>query len=123
MRIWQGSNNLKVQSRNWWDGGLTRGARMARVSKAATEKQRIRLVVLEMLNRDKPQLPLIVTMTRIAPRGLNDDNLTGAFKHVRDGIAESLHTTDENPQIKWVCAQERGKPREYGARVTIEEVE
>jgi len=129
MAKWQSTNNMKVESRNWWDKGLTPDAeltqwqRQKRVLKAASEKQRAYVLTLVALDRALPKVPLRVTMTRIAPRAFNDDNLVGAFKHVRDGIAQGLHTTDENPGIEWVCAQERGKPREYGVRIEIEEVD
>jgi hypothetical protein len=67
--------------------------------------------------------PLRVTITRIAPRDLDDDNLAGSGKHVRDGIADALGIDDRDPRVKWAYAQERGKPREYACRVRIEVIE
>lgn len=63
--------------------------------------------------------PLTVIITRIAPRVLDDDNLAGACKSVRDGIADALGIDDRDPRVKWATAQRRGKPREYGAEVTL----
>ena len=37
---------------------------------------------------------LWVTMIRVSPRFLDDDNLAGAFKAVRDGIAKELGVSD-----------------------------
>lgn len=69
-----------------------------------------------------PALPCAVMLTRIAPRQLDDDNLRSAFKALRDGIADRLGVKDNDPRVRWDYAQERGKPREYAARVTITEV-
>lgn len=63
-------------------------------------------------------LPAVVTMTRIAPsRGLDDDNLAGALKSVRDGIADAFGVDDRDPRIVWRCAQGRGK--QYWVEVEI----
>lgn len=55
-------------------------------------------------------LPCIVTLTRIAPRGLDDDNLRGACKALRDGIADKLGIDDRDPRVEWRYAQAKGKP-------------
>lgn len=68
-------------------------------------------------------LPCTVQLTRIAPRQLDDDNLRSAFKALRDGIADRLGVKDNDPRVRWEYAQERGKPKEYAARVTITKVE
>lgn len=66
-------------------------------------------------------LPAIVTMTRIAPRALDDDNLRSAIKALRDGIADAFDLkNDSDPRITWRYAQARGKPCEYAVRVEIE---
>lgn len=64
-------------------------------------------------------LPIAVTLTRIASRKLDDDNLQGGFKALRDGIADKLGVPDNDPGIEWRYAQEKGKPKEYAARVTF----
>lgn len=65
-------------------------------------------------------LPAVVTLTRIAPRALDDDNLAGGFKAVRDGVALALGVDDADPRVRWRYAQERGQPKHYAARITIE---
>ena len=35
-----------------------------------------------------------VIFTRVGPKKLDDDNVTGAFKYVRDGVAEALGADD-----------------------------
>jgi len=62
-------------------------------------------------------LPCRITLTRIAPRALDDDNLAGGFKSVRDGIADRLKVNDRDPRIQWCYSQERGKPKDYRVRV------
>ncbi len=64
--------------------------------------------------------PLIVKLTRIAPRVLDSDNLTGGFKAVRDQIAACLDLDDGNRQVEWRYYQQRGKPHEYAIRIRIE---
>lgn len=75
------------------------------------EQRRLAIVV------PKQPLPCIVTLTRIGPKRLDDDNLSGAFKGVRDGIADRLGVDDADPLIEWRYAQEKGA---YGIRITIE---
>ena len=68
------------------------------------------------------QLPVQVTLIRVAPRELDLDNLQGSLKSVRDGIADALGVDDRTPLVTWVYQQERGEPREYGVRVEVEKV-
>lgn len=51
---------------------------------------------------------LVVTLTRVAPRALDDDNLRGALKSVRDGVATWLKVDDASPLVRWEYAQEKG---------------
>lgn len=53
---------------------------------------------------------LVVTLTRVAPRALDDDNLAFAFKGCRDEIAAYFGVNDNDPRVTWRYAQERGKP-------------
>jgi hypothetical protein len=65
------------------------------------------------------RFPVTVIITRIAPRALDDDNLAGAAKSVRDGVADALGIDDRDPRVKWAVAQRKGRPREYGAEVEL----
>lgn len=67
---------------------------------------------------DRPELPVIVKLTRIAPRRLDDDNLRAAFKAVRDQVAEWLGVDDADPQVEWHYEDRNGAPKEK--RVLIE---
>lgn len=63
---------------------------------------------------------LVVTMTRVAPRALDDDNLRGAFKAVRDAIADVLGSDDRNPLIAWRYEQRKGAPKQHAIEIRIE---
>jgi hypothetical protein len=65
-------------------------------------------------------LPCVITMTRIAPRELDDDNLAGGFKSVRDGIADWFGIDDADKRLRFQCKQEKGAPKFYAARIEIE---
>lgn len=51
---------------------------------------------------------LYVRLTRVAPRALDDDNLRGALKSVRDAIASWLRVDDRSPLVGWLYEQQRG---------------
>ena len=68
-----------------------------------------------------PDPPLVVRMTRISSGLLDDDNLAGALKGVRDEVAAMLGYDDGDPRVTWERAQEKAKRGVYGVRVTVEE--
>jgi hypothetical protein len=63
-----------------------------------------------------PPLPLLITITRIGPRRLDDDNLAAACKYVRDEIARAVGVDDGSDQYTWRYEQRKGK---YGIEVEI----
>lgn len=67
---------------------------------------------------------LAVTITRLAPRRLDDDNLAAACKAVRDGIADALGVDDRDPRIVWRPAQiaRTGRPSVVIALEALEAV-
>ena len=67
----------------------------------------------------KPALPCAVTLTRIAPRSLDGDNLQAGCKAARDEIAAWLGVDDADPRVTWRYAQEP-RPKTYALRVTVE---
>lgn len=64
-------------------------------------------------------LPCVVTLVRVAPRELDDDNLASGFKALRDGIAARLGVDDRDPRVRFVYGQTKGTPKQYAARVSI----
>lgn len=65
------------------------------------------------------RLPCVVTLTRIAPRALDDDNLRGALKATRDEVAAWLLVDDRDPRVTWTYAERRGAVREYAVEVSV----
>lgn len=65
-------------------------------------------------------LPCVVTLTRLSFGKLDTDNLQGATKGVRDGVADALGVADNHPDIEWRYAQEKCKRGAFGVRVQIE---
>lgn len=61
---------------------------------------------------------LVVTLTRVAPRALDDDNLRGALKAVRDAVAARLRIDDASPLVRWEYTQEK-TPRKYAPYVRV----
>jgi hypothetical protein len=60
-----------------------------------------------------------ITLTRIAPRELDDDNLAGGCKSVRDGVADWLGIDDGDKRLTWVYRQEKGAPKHYACRIEV----
>jgi hypothetical protein len=68
-------------------------------------------------------------MTRIGVYGLDEDNLSGGLKAIRDGIAKALGVDDRDASmggaIAWKVSQEKFDPslrgrQRYGIRIRID---
>lgn len=73
----------------------------------------------EILDADAPRLH--ITITRRSPRPLDDDNLVGGCKQLRDAIAELLGRKGdaEKDGLVWEYRQEKGEKMTV---ITIEEI-
>ncbi len=88
-------------------------ARRAKAQRKAT------WLTLRAYSLTPPRLPLAITLTRMAPRSLDQgDNLNGSCKHVRDQVCGWLGVNDNTDEITWVYRQE--KSASYGVRVRID---
>lgn len=78
-----------------------------------------------------PPLPLTVTLTRVAPRPLDSDNVVSSFKAVQDGVADWIDGTpllrkgvgggqDRQEGLMWRYQQRKGKPREYAVEIVVD---
>lgn len=47
-----------------------------------------------------------IRLVRLAPRRMDCDNLAGALKSLRDGLAKALEIDDGDPRIRWEYDQE-----------------
>lgn len=65
--------------------------------------------------------PIVVTITRLSRGVLDDDNLRGALKAVRDGIADALGLrSDSDPRVTWEYAQGKAaRTRSFGVRIEV----
>lgn len=90
-------------------------AQKARVSKSEKQRASLGLLTAEGFRDLRPLLR--VTLVRVGPRQLDTDNLSGALKGVRDGVAARLRIDDGSPLIEWRYEQERG---EYAVRVRVD---
>lgn len=85
---------------------------------------------------DKISLPCQITLTRLAQRTLDEDNLLSSLKYIRDEIAacifperivtyvskkgsivQSKGRCDDDPRVVWNYAQQKSKS--YGVKVDI----
>lgn len=64
-------------------------------------------------------LPCVVRLTRLSTGTLDDDNLRGALKAVRDGVADALGVDDRDPRVVWEYAQERAKALKGAVRLEL----
>ncbi len=91
----------------------------ARARQASEQRRVARICVRAALARLPPPFPLTVTLTRLAPRRLDSDNLAISLKAVRDGVADALGLDDGDARLVWRYAQE-GLPRgRYAVRVEV----
>lgn len=72
---------------------------------------------------DLPAKPWKITLTRLGPRYLDEDNNAGSFKHVQDQLARELGIDDgDREAARWWYVQRKRLKSEggYGVEVTIE---
>jgi hypothetical protein len=60
-----------------------------------------------------------ITLTRLAPRKLDDDNLAAGFKAIRDAVADWIGVDDGSTSLTWVYRQEQVSKR-YAIRLEVE---
>lgn len=91
-----------------------------RQRRAKRQHRTVGLALAQRLRRI--ELPLVVTMTRIAPRSFDSDGTVASMKHVRDAIAKLLCVDDGSEAIRWECAWRKGKPKEFAVEIRIEKI-
>jgi hypothetical protein len=70
--------------------------------------------------RANEALRLECTLTRVAARKLDDDNLSASFKAVRDQIAEAAGLDDGDARWTWRYAQAHGAPAVVARLVVVQ---
>lgn len=72
-----------------------------------------------MSGKQVPPLPLLVIITRVGKRVLDDDNLATSAKYIRDQIAEIIGVDDGSPLYTWRYEQRTSASERYGVEVEI----
>ena len=93
----------------------------ARARKTKAARRTVHLLWPWRASDETWDFPLAVTLTRISPsKGLDDDNLRGALKEVRDQVAAELGIDDgDKARVRWEYAEMRGP---WGVGISIEEL-
>lgn len=107
--------NMRTRSEN-----NMREHHMVRARRRKNQRHCVRAVLGEL----EAEGPLVVHLARIAPRDLDDDNLQGALKAVRDEVAACLGR-DDSPRsgIQWTYSQARGAKGQFAVRIQITKAE
>ena len=95
--------------------------------KADAAKRQRHAVALALRTHPKPTGPVVVTVVRVAPRALDSDNLAGACKSIRDGVADWLGVDDgvaeRKGDVVWRVAHRKGGVGEYAVEVLVSAAE
>lgn len=73
----------------------------SRAKRRKDQRAVVHLVLPMHLRKCKPEAPYVITLTRVAPRRLDSDNLQGALKAVRDQVAAELGINDGDEAHEW----------------------
>lgn len=90
-----------------------------RAKAARVAKQRALVELAFRAAYTRQPFPLLITMMRVAPCALDDDNLAGSMKATRDSVASVLGIDDRDPRVSWRVAQRRGAVREYAVEIEV----
>jgi hypothetical protein len=83
----------------------------------ARKARELKEVVGWMLKgRKPPVMPMVIHLTRISPRLMDDDNSVGALKNFRDAVAEWIGIDDG--KLNWQYRQRKGS---WSVEMMIEE--
>lgn len=77
-------------------------------SKRAAHERRLGLLAITASAEPAPSLPVVVTLTRVGKGSPDWDNVVGAMKHIRDGVADGLGVRDNDSRIEWRYETRKG---------------
>lgn len=78
----------------------------ARAARVSAQREVVKRWLMA-LKPEMPRLPCRVTITRVSPRGLDDDNTVRSIKHVRDEFAAWIGVDDRHQQLVRYTAEQR----------------
>lgn len=73
----------------------------------------------QILSGVKESVAIRVVLVIASKRRLDDDNLQGACKFLRDGIAETLGTDDGDPRLTWEYHQIQSRDEGVIVKITV----
>lgn len=92
-----------------------------------TQKTLVKVAFME--NNFRFNLPVIITLTRISPRNLDEhDNLRVSLKYIADAVSENIlcdfrpGRSDDSKEITWQYDQKKGMVKQYAVEIKIEEI-
>ena len=92
----------------------------ARYRRKQNQQEAVAVAMLNALRGRKVQLPCVVTLTRIGPKKMDNDNLAGAMKHCQDQIARQLGVDDgDESRVKFNHYQMPIGSKVYAIKVEI----
>ena len=77
-----------------------------RADRAKAQRSKMRRDASVWLDSNGPVLQ--ITVTRVAPRRLDEPNLGQALKHAIDGLSDALRIDDGSRAVRWVLQQRKG---------------
>jgi hypothetical protein len=105
---------------------ISEGNNQEHWTKKHKRKKKIQTAIYYFARRTRVKPPCTVTLTRIAPRKLDDeDNLRTALKSAKDAVADILHPgmapgrADGIGDIEWRFDQIKGDVREYALGIHL----
>lgn len=108
--------------------GNTRLAAILKTREIATQRQAVSAALntwkargtLAHLREKNPSDWWTVVLTRVAPRQLDDDNLAGRLKAVRDQVAQEMGINDRDRQrLLFVAEQRTGEPKQHAVEIEV----
>ena len=92
---------------------------------ARIKRVRQEYLIINSFLKELPALPIVVKLTRIAPRSWDSDNNVIAFKNIRDAIAKLYFPKSKNGAMdgldcfEWQYYQTKGEPKEYAIEIEL----
>lgn len=92
-----------------------RDGRWKKSARAKEQRELARMACNVPLSPARTATGIAIYLIRFGKGKLDGDNLQGALKAVRDGVADALGMKDNDPRISWLYGQERAET--YSVRI------
>lgn len=96
-------------SQNLREHFMAKAKRVKAERRAVAQCWMVAYSILKLREERLPELPLVVSLTRVGPKLWDSDNNVSGMKGVRDQIAEQLGVDDGDQRIKWIYGQRQAK--------------